>query len=673
MSKKVSVPAAERIFGKAKKALLVKVKQGSEIKNFRIHKERIVVGTVSSADVRLMGDGISPIHAVIELDRETGECTIYDLASDTGVFLNGTNVVTGSITTGDEVTLGRLTLRFFVEDSEVIKPKASTSAVSPQMEELGDLMQEGDDLRALLDPSAPVLEIFDYSTTQKRAVEVVMTWSGSILDIAHFTKEKEITVGSDFKANAHFAIPPVLASSRFVIAENLGDECVIHVDPTMRGVVQKQGQVRSIKEMGLSRVSLTRDDFAKVSIGDVDFYFSHTQAPPRLKNHRIEKDPLLFKLLSTSLILSLAVSFLLKNATVAPTVEAEKVPERLATVLYQPEKYQKLPKWMREPPPVAAETPPPPKPEETKTKTQVTLTQKPVDPNKPIPKVMDVGSEKATQKGKKSGKESGAQKAQSMAKEGAGARAKGKEGERGSKNAPASNEKQKVALRPSAQGGQGKGGGNSEVGDIGNIDALKGATSKIENLLSGSSSQLGKGGSNLQGFGAFTTQGQGGLALANKGTGGGGNADSLGGLADKGKGGGRVGTGLGAAGTGTGFVGGKARVDIRSGGPEETVVMGAIDTDAIMAVLNQHRDEFRLCYEREINAENPDLRGTVGMSFEIGSSGRVTQAGITSTTLKHANTERCVVQVLKRIQFPSPKGGGVVEVRYAIKYSPIGG
>jgi len=97
---------------------------------------------------------------------------------------------------------------------------------------------------------------------------------------------------------------------------------------------------------------------------------------------------------------------------------------------------------------------------------------------------------------------------------------------------------------------------------------------------------------------------------------------------------------------------------IRSGGPEEAVVMGSIDADAVEAALLAHKDEFRLCYEREINAENPSLAGRVGTSFVIGSSGRVTQAGIESTTLKNANTERCIIQVLKRIDFPIPRGAG---------------
>jgi hypothetical protein len=111
---------------------------------------------------------------------------------------------------------------------------------------------------------------------------------------------------------------------------------------------------------------------------------------------------------------------------------------------------------------------------------------------------------------------------------------------------------------------------------------------------------------------------------------------------------------------------------IRSGGPEEAVVMGAIDADAVEQALLAHKDEFRLCYEREINAETPNLAGRIGTSFVIGSSGRVTQAGIESTTLKHAGVERCVINVIKRIDFPIPKGGGIVQVSYPFKFNSAG-
>jgi len=52
--------------------------------------------------------------------------------------------------------------------------------------------------------------------------------------------------------------------------------------------------------------------------------------------------------------------------------------------------------------------------------------------------------------------------------------------------------------------------------------------------------------------------------------------------------------------------------------------LGAI---AIRAAILAHKDEFRLCYEKEINAENPNLGGSVNTDTVLGSSGRTRRRG----------------------------------------------
>jgi TonB family protein len=59
--------------------------------------------------------------------------------------------------------------------------------------------------------------------------------------------------------------------------------------------------------------------------------------------------------------------------------------------------------------------------------------------------------------------------------------------------------------------------------------------------------------------------------------------------------------------------------------------------------------------------------------FVIGSSGRVSRAAVKESSLHNANVERCVLQVIKRIQFPEPAGGGTVEVTYPFKFRSLGG
>src|SRR3954468_19879282 len=82
---------------------------------YRLNKERIVIGSVVSADVRLVGDGIAPIHAVLELGPSGP--AVYDLASETGIFVNGKKTVTQILKEGDTIKVGLYSLAFSIEDT----------------------------------------------------------------------------------------------------------------------------------------------------------------------------------------------------------------------------------------------------------------------------------------------------------------------------------------------------------------------------------------------------------------------------------------------------------------------------------------------------------------------------------------------------------------------------
>jgi hypothetical protein len=662
---------------------LLKGKAGSGRDLFRLQKERIVLGAVVSADVRLEGEGISPIHAVIE--RSEAGAVAYDLASETGLFVNGKKVISQELKKGDVLTLGRCEIEFGSEDIETFREKAGVKIWESEGRRL--FIDAKEDMASLLlQDESVVEEIFDYRPTQKKALEVVMSWRGTILDVEHFVDRKTVTVGH--ARGNDFGIPPLLSAKNHALVSRAssGEGYLINLDSQMSGVISRRGQINSIDASDLAgqggrsaQVALDLEDFAKIQIGEVDFYLSYTAAPPRLKASRIfDRDPFFLKILVSSMLLTAFLLVTLWSAKVPPALDAEEIPERMATILYQPQMIAPPP-----PPPVVKKEPPvetkvePPK-REAKPPAIAKLDIKPKNHvPKVIPKEIVVQPKTPKQNPKitkaQTPKSRGSQHAQAEAKEGEGTKAAGKEGSRGSKTAAPGKVHQETANRPSPEGGQGKGSGNSQVVDEGDLDLLKGASGKIQDLLGNSAANLGKGGEKLKGFGGFTTQGNGGMGLSGSANGGGGDAASLGGQGEKGRGGGRVGTGMGAAGSGSGIAGGSARVAIRTGGPEEAVVMGSIDADAVEAALLAQRDRFRLCYEKEVNGTNSKLAGRIGTNFVIGSSGRVTHAGVQSTTMHNQNVESCVIGVIKSITFPIPRGAGVVQVTYPFKFSAVGG
>ena len=649
-------------------------------KSFRVQKDRLVMGSVESADIRLVGEGVSPIHAVLEIGADR-KAVLYDLASDSGVFVNGAKGVTWTLKAGDSVTIGYHTLKFSLEDA------ASTRAQSvPDAEGRQLFMNPEEDLAALLlQDSRGVSEIFDYRPTSARALEVVMSWYGTILDVEHFVDQKAVTIGNARKND--FGIPAILSAGTggaFSLVEHEGGSFTLNLDPKMSGVVQREGRLERVENLlkqggGVTRIPIKQGEFAKVSVGNIDFYLSFTAAPPRLKRRKLlDNDPFFMKIMLSSLLLTVLLIIALSSLKVPDKLDAEQVPERIATILYQPEKYDFHPIPQFKPKePEKVQTPKPPEPPK---KVKIDITPKKV--TQPAPKTMIVKAPTQKQapkevvKAKPEPKTVGASHAQAEAKEGKGARAKGAEGTRGSPTAAKNDEHQVKAQGPKSTGGGGTTTSQSKSPDNGNVDLLKDAGTKIQNLLGASAARLGKGGNKLEGFGGFTTQGQGGLAIAGTGKGGGGNANTLvGGLADSGNGGGRVGTGQGAAGNGEGIVGGRSRVVIQAGGGGESVVSGEIDPGAINAAIQEHMDEFRNCYNREVNADESALSGTIVTDTELGSSGRVTNSGIASSSFQYANSkhqgnvERCVAGVMKRIQFPLPEGSGTVEFRFPFKFS----
>ncbi len=665
--------------------VMVLVRQGPVGKTqgaIRIHKERIVLGSVVSADVKLTGEGVSPIHAVIEMNPKAASqalhdvATIYDLASDTGVYVNGQKTVTQALNQGDSVRLGSFEFRFKLEEM------SQQHAVPARTRDVGErklfLDPEEDLAPLLLEDAIDIQEIFDYRPSIKKSVEVVLSWCGSILDIRHYSEDKKVVTLGD-SGSEDFSFIPHL-SPKFSFLKKQGESAWLTLDSKMTGVVQRQGRLEQFDgSAGARQVELGPNDFAKVSLGEMDFYLSFTASPPRLKSQRhSRRDPIFAKTLTGSLLLTLVVLFALSQAKIPDQIEAEQLPDRLATVLYQPEKhsllYQRIQKQIADEKAEALAERQKPQPSPAPT-TTLNIDPSKTPPSQKIPEVMSSAknSSNTTARPDQKTQKAGQKQAQSQAKEGQGARAKGPEGSRGAQAAKKSATPQNRAERPSTSPGAGQGGGLSQVEGTGNVALLKGAGEKIQDILGASAQKLGSSGSKLKGFGGFTTQGEGGLALSGSGAGGGGTADTtLGGLSNKGMGGGRVGTGMGAAGSGQGIIGGKQLVTLRTGGEEETVVMGSIDKDAILAAILAHKDEFRLCYEREINAERKNLQGNIVTAFTIGPSGRVNKAGVQSTTMRYAPVERCVVDVLKRIEFPVPAGGGVVSVTFPFKFRPIG-
>lgn len=81
------------------------------------------------------------------------------------------------------------------------------------------------------------------------------------------------------------------------------------------------------------------------------------------------------------------------------------------------------------------------------------------------------------------------------------------------------------------------------------------------------------------------------------------------------------------------------------------------------------KDRFRSCYEDGIRGAAATA-GRVDTVFTIGADGKTRNPSVRKTTLNNPAVENCVLDVIRSIQFPRPKGKGVVEVTYPFNFKP---
>ena len=660
-------------------------------KVFRLHKRRAVIGSSTQADLRLDDASISPVHAILEVSGIDGKPVLYDLASDTGIIVNGQKSLQATLNPSDKVQIGPYLISIRVQEMNEVPhaPKSTREAFGGQKL----FVNEKEDLTPLLlEDEREIVDIFDYRSESKISLQMVMFFDDTILDVEHFVNKKRVVIGPGSRED--FAIPPFLGKGkqgRFELVTQEGGQYMLHLHDSMTGVVSQNGKMMPVKEVlnsmsigGSKMFPLGEKDFAKVRLNDVSFFMNFTPAPPRLKMPRLlERDPVFFRIWFLSLLVTILLLFGVSVMHVNPTIEIEQLPDRTVTIFETPKIPVPKPVVVKTPDPEPTKPPAPkptPKPKPTKKPEPIKIKVVPKPPTPkppkeiaqnavPTPKPPKVVPPKPV---KKTAPKPPSPVKVSGGNAGEGARAKGENGERGKQNAPRNENHMTKAMRP-GQGDPKKAAtgmtGQSQTNDMGVVDMFKANKGTLNKILAG-----GKGAANaankLEGYGGFTTQGKGGLGDAGAGSGGGGHSEGLGGLSDKGSGGGKSGNGLGQIGHGGNMLGGAGKMAIDSGGSPEPIVYGSIDTDAIARAIAAHRDEIKYCYEKEINAEHPDMAGRVGIRFVIGASGTVNTAGTINTTLHNRNTENCVCEVIKRIQFPPVRGGGIAEVTYPFVFKP---
>lgn len=100
----------------------------------------------------------------------------------------------------------------------------------------------------------------------------------------------------------------------------------------------------------------------------------------------------------------------------------------------------------------------------------------------------------------------------------------------------------------------------------------------------------------------------------------------------------------------------------------KTVVLGSMDPELLRKILQEYLPQFRHCYQQELVTAS-DIKGVIDLDFQISQTGKVSKTSIKAKDARFSKKGvDCMAQVLGIIEFPKPKGGGVVDVRQPLNF-----
>lgn len=434
--------------------------------------------------------------------------------------------------------------------------------------------------------------------------------------------QKDYTVGSQAGVDAPLA-PEVAGSSRMALVSAAGSEFVLNTTPAMQGEVYVSGQSLPLAQFVQQRgASFPIPEGARIRLdaGDSRFLISSVAKPRTL--------PVPFLLWSWAeqkftvgaaavLLLFLVIIFSVPPDPKSLSLDLLNTDNRFVNFLIKPpeEKEEEIPEWLKS------------------------------------NKNDDQGGKGKRHKGDegKMGKESSKNK-------------QGLYGLKGPQDNPDPHLAKKLA--------------EEEAKNAGILGLMKMEEGSHLASLFGRDTALGSDAENVLG-GLLGNQigeayGVGGLGLVGTGSGGGGTGEGtigLGNLGTIGKGGGG-GDGSGYGRGAGGLRGRKARApDVI---PGQAAVRGSLDKEIIRRIIRRHINEVKYCYEQEL-VKRPDLQGRIAVQFTIAATGQVVASVMQQSSVGSPKVENCVVQAVRRWEFPKPLGGGIVIVTYPFVFNPAGG
>lgn len=596
-------------------------------------KKRIIVGASDSADLQIRGEGVADIHCLIE--DMGGKYKIFSLSPQSKVILNGSEVVASALSFSDKIKLGNVEFEFGEVKGELPpapfkKKLPKAPPVKPEIIEQGEEVVYDENYPLAKEENAQFSEyifedaediypIFKYEVN-KSAAEVIILFKDKILSVDYIPQEDGVyKLAGVAKGLKDIEFPYLGKEEKVPFVEIRNGEIFVSSLP---GFEQK-----SFSDDGVTgdNIVLGKDDIHLFDKEEIKIFVKGDEAPPLVKRAPVLRRDSEFK--KYLILCFLFVTGFLSAVSlyeVDPEIEKEKVPERIATILYKPKQLR-----------ITKKHDPVVKKHKNKKKLKAPAKKKVSNVRKPKKQSTSKGNIKA--------------KSKNVAKKGSpkkGPTNKKKIVRKASKKAgkPGRTAKKRVVKR-AAKNKNWKG----------KVDTYKSAdfTSSISSLmakggaLSAATSRSGVSESYQESNTALSADQDARVSKANV-------EAKVGTLSSQTK-------GKLADSFGTDGLVSKKQVYI-AGVPYKEVILGSIDRNDVMRILLENVPQFRYCYQKELDVRQAGVSGVLSVQFVIGPSGHVTRARPTSGSNLPKTVKNCVISHLKTIRFPRPKGGSSVTI-----------
>ena len=614
---------------------------------FPLTPGKLTIGSGKDASVLLKHSSVDEIHACVIMDDAGGE--IVDLNSKHGIFINDEKVQRGRFSLGDRVRIGGVKLVLLEHEEKQVEIEQdiqtlSLTAVSLSMvnessgPNNGLQLIDGEYCDIVFDDShftpldsipispkkigprdyidfvrdddyAPVAQGMDH------VLEVMVSLNGNILSVDYLLiKDQQLyRVGKLAKDNKTIALPCLQGNTSLPFIKIQGRRIIVHQLPEFKGrYLPKEGE-RELKGSATGDVfELDFDDVLSLEWKTIQVFVRHGQAPSSLKSAPLFTDEegerrsvsTIFGALMSILLLLLLVD------TSRPIIKKENV------VIYRPRPQPKL----KLPPPVEAEikvqekkqplSEPEPGPEQAK--------ESPPPPPASTPKkhMKAVMSKKSLPIPKKL-----------------------------SKRKPIGQKIVKTVVQSPPPPAPPKKYSFSAKDKVRIL--FQSAKQAKSNKLMKNATRVNFGASTL----SFSRKHSRNKLPASA------NSRHLGSRL-KGRYDGRVDS--------KGLSSKKAVSSIYQAPPR--VTKGSIDPELLRRLLQEYMPQFRHCYQKELQ-RNIHARGVIDVRFRIVGKGiSKVQVGNKKGQIFGPQGVRCISNVLSLIDFPTPKGGGVVDIRQPMNF-----